>query len=75
MFFFGFHVISVPARSCSGESHQVFSWKKPIIDKTNWKTLLQNMCDYVVETLKLLTISQHELKKEDGLQKPQRIRE
>ena len=75
MFFFGFHVIRYRRGVVRVNLTRSFPEKNRSSIKQIERRFYKNMCDYVVETLKLLTISQHELKKRMVYKNPQRIRE
>ena len=63
IFFFGFHIIRYRRGVVSMNLSRSFPEKNRRELKQIEKRFYKNMCDYVVETLKLLTISQEELSK------------
>ena len=75
IFFFGFHII----RYRRGVVRMNLTRSFPEKDRKEIKQIerhfYKNLCDYVAETLKLLTISQEELKKRMVYKNPGQIRE
>ena len=75
IFFFGYHIIRYRRGVVWKNLTRSFPEKNRKEVRQISRLFYQNMCDYVVETLKLLTISQDELKRRMVYKNPERIRE
>lgn len=75
IFFFGYHILRYRRGVVLINLTRSFPEKNRSEIKQIERGFYKNMCDYVVETLKLLTISQAELKRRMVYKNPERIRE
>jgi KDO2-lipid IV(A) lauroyltransferase len=75
IFFFGFHILRYRRGVVRTNLTRSFPEKQRQQIKEIERRFYKNLCDYVVETLKLLTISQDELQRRMVYKNPERIRE